>query len=239
MNSYYVLDRETEVGIVELKPGSLDKLYEFWYALPGFATLTQANAISKLITGYCSTAYTKNLTDSEKYSDIQVGWIELYDINMTEYNRTSYLDYVSINDFFTRELADGVRPISPNPKAIVSGADCRLTVFNNIPSTLSVWIKGENFNLEQLLGSSTYLSTFTGGDMAIFRLAVQDYHRFHSPYSGVVLSATNYTGTYFSVSSDAVQSDNHVLETNKKEVVIFNVTTTRTLSAYVIIGATW
>ena len=48
------------------------------------------------------------------------------------------------------------------------------------------WIKGRKFSMRGLLGDETYSSKFGEGSLVIFRLAPQDYHRFHVPISSVV-----------------------------------------------------
>jgi len=98
------------------------------------------------------------------------------------------VDYKTFNQFFYRKLKPGARPVAEpeNPLAITSGADCRLTVWESIDTAKEFWVKGQNFNIHNLIkwDEISDLPEFKDGAcMAIFRLAPQDYHRFHSPQS--------------------------------------------------------
>ncbi|CAA6660367.1 unnamed protein product [Spirodela intermedia] len=87
-----------------------------------------------------------------------------------------------------RELKNGARPIAFKERDDIAtcAADCRLTAFESVDDSLRFWIKGRKFSIRGLLGAETYSSTFDQGSLVIFRLAPQDYHRFHSPVSGVI-----------------------------------------------------
>src|SRR2546421_11867766 len=94
------------------------------------------------------------------------------------------------NEFFYRELKPDARPVSypDNPKIIVSPADSRCVVFETIDDATSIWIKGRGFTVERLLGKAygDEAKRFNGGPLGIFRLAPQDYHRFHVPIDGTM-----------------------------------------------------
>ncbi|KAJ1965932.1 phosphatidylserine decarboxylase [Dispira parvispora] len=98
--------------------------------------------------------------------------------------------FKSFNEFFYRQLKPGARinPFPDNPHVALSPADCRLMVFNTVDEATRVWIKGRRFNLTRLLGNCEALAKeFEGGSLAVFRLAPQDYHRFHFPVDGTLL----------------------------------------------------
>ncbi|KAI9434991.1 phosphatidylserine decarboxylase-domain-containing protein, partial [Lactarius indigo] len=67
-------------------------------------------------------------------------------------------------------------------------ADCRLTAFETISEATRLWIKGREFTIAWLLGDAyeDQVERYAGGALVIFRLAPQDYHRFHSPVDGTV-----------------------------------------------------
>jgi phosphatidylserine decarboxylase len=60
-----------------------------------------------------------------------------------------------------------------------------------------VRIKGKNFTLANLFQDEALANSLDGGSIAVFRLAPQDYHRFHAPARGSVQSISNIDGTYF------------------------------------------
>jgi len=101
---------------------------------------------------------------------------------------------------------------------------------------MSLWIKSSRFTLEKLLYSTADSLAFAGGSMYVFRLAPQDYHRFHAPVTGTVKRVTKVKNTVLSVNMDAVQSGNAVL-LNDRTVVTYDTQFFGTV-AQVFIGAT-
>jgi len=88
-----------------------------------------------------------------------------------------------------------------DPYRLVSGADCRLIAFKTVNEATQLWIKGREFTVARLLGD-TYkgqAERYLGGAVAIFRLAPQDYHRFHSPVDGTIGPMTYISGEYYTV----------------------------------------
>lgn len=149
--------------------------------------------------------------------------------------------YKNFNEFFARELKDGARPIAEpeNPSAVSSPADCRLTVFPTVDLATKYWIKGFGFTLEKLLGSSELAQKFDGGNIAIARLAPQDYHRWHSPTSGTVASITEIPGTYYTVNPQAINEPGtvDVFCENKRSVMLLNRSTSGSPVAIIAVGA--
>lgn len=73
--------------------------------------------------------------------------------------------------------------------------------FETISEATKLWIKGREFTVARLLGD-TYkdqAERYVGGALVIFRLAPQDYHRFHSPVDGTIGPMTYITGEYYTV----------------------------------------
>jgi phosphatidylserine decarboxylase len=105
--------------------------------------------------------------------------------------------------FSLRKLKPSARPIDApsDPYRLVSSADCRLLTFETVGHATRLWIKGREFSIARLLGDAYKddVETYTGGALAIFRLAPQDYHRFHSPVEGKIGRMTYITGEYYTV----------------------------------------
>jgi phosphatidylserine decarboxylase len=83
-----------------------------------------------------------------------------------------------------------------DPYRLVSGADCRLMAFEPVNEATRLWIKGREFTVARLLGDAYkgQAERYAGGAVAIFRLAPQDYHRFHSPVDGTIGPMTYMSG---------------------------------------------
>lgn len=105
----------------------------------------------------------------------------------------------------------------------MSGADCRLCVFESIGAATQVWIKGKSFSIEQLVQDADLAKQFEGGSIALFRLAPQDYHRYHSPVTGTIVGEPHKIGgTYFTVNPMAVNNDLNVFTENVRKVTVID-----------------
>jgi phosphatidylserine decarboxylase len=131
--------------------------------------------------------------------------------------------FKSFNEFFYRKLKEDARPVdSPNdPTVLVSGADCRLMAFESVNEATRIWIKGREFSVQRLLGPAYAddAAKFTGGALCIFRLAPQDYHRFHSPVDGRIGPMTYIAGEYYTVNPQAIRTSLDVYGENARKIV--------------------
>ena len=73
--------------------------------------------------------------------------------------------------------------------------------FETVSEATKLWIKGREFTIPRLLGEAyrDQVDKYVGGALAIFRLAPQDYHRFHSPVDGKIGPMTYISGEYYTV----------------------------------------
>ena len=134
--------------------------------------------------------------------------------------------FKNFNQFFYRQLKSNARPCSApdNPRIIVSPADCRSVVFNKLDDATRIWIKGREFTLERLLGNAypEDAKRYVGGALGIFRLAPQDYHRFHMPVDGVMETPKTIEGEYYTVNPMAIRSALDVYGENVRVIVPIN-----------------
>ena len=136
------------------------------------------------------------------------GWLSkkaLEKINMSDFQHNKnakYFGFKSWNDFFSRKLVKGARPIyePDNDKAIVSGFDCTIyKISYNVKEVSDFWIKDQPYSLRDMLNNDQkYVDMFVGGDIFQAFLNPFNYHRWHSPISGTVIKATVIEGLYFS-----------------------------------------
>ncbi|KAG9119725.1 hypothetical protein FRC07_005106, partial [Ceratobasidium sp. 392] len=129
--------------------------------------------------------------------------------------------FKNFNQFFYRKLKETARPLDEpqNPGRMVSCADCRMMAFETVNEATRLWIKGREFSVKRLLGE-TYANEFPkydGGALGIFRLAPQDYHRYHSPVDGVVGPMTYIPGEYYTPQAIRTQLD--VYGDNARKIV--------------------
>ncbi|KAI9094104.1 phosphatidylserine decarboxylase-domain-containing protein [Phlyctochytrium arcticum] len=146
--------------------------------------------------------------------------------------------FETFNQFFYRKLKPSARVLaSPSdPKVAVSPADCRLSCFKSVERATSLWVKGQRFTVPNLLQDEESAKVFDGGPMAIFRLAPQDYHRFHIPIDGTVGPTKWIDGSYFTVNPMAIRTTVDVYTENVRSVTYITSPVFGRV-AYVCIGA--
>lgn len=115
-------------------------------------------------------------------------------------------DYRSFNDFFTREIDPGTRPINKDPQVCIAPADGRVLVYPEILPDLEIRIKRSTFNLLGFLRDNELVEKYSGGSMLVSRLYLTDYHHFHFPDSGIPMKALTMKGKYYAGSPYALRS---------------------------------
>lgn len=183
--------------------------------------LTDSETVRKLLKGL-SIKQGKKFDDPASKSEIQK-FIEFHRLDMSEV-LLPVEAFRNFNEFFYRALKPGARPASApdNPHVIVSPADCRSVVFNRIDVATKVWVKGREFSVKRLLGEAypeDVKRYDNGGALGIFRLAPQDYHRFHIPVDGTMLKPKLIAGNYYTVNPMAVRSALDVYGENVRVIV--------------------
>jgi len=128
--------------------------------------------------------------------------------------------FKSFNEFFYRKLKLSARPIAHPDNSLIatSPADARCMFFPTIDEAQKLWVKGQDFSLQRLFGDEEFAKEFNGGSMAIFRLAPQDYHRFHVPVDGVFSDPKKIEGAYYTVNPMAIRSSLDVYGENTRAV---------------------
>ncbi|CAG8352164.1 unnamed protein product [Penicillium salamii] len=129
----------------------------------------------------------------------------------------------NFNEFFYRALKPDARPCSgpDEPKIVVSPADCRSVVFDRMSDATGIWVKGREFSIERLLGDAypQDAARYRNGAMGVFRLAPQDYHRFHIPVDGIMGEPKTIEGEYYTVNPMAIRSSLDVYGENVRILV--------------------
>lgn len=108
----------------------------------------------------------------------------------------------SFNDFFTRRVLPGKRPVDDAPGHLIAPCDSKLTVYDIRPDS-RFRVKGTEYTLEGLLQSKELAETFLGGTLLLFRLTVGDYHRYTYIDSGFVTGSTRIPGVFHTVNPAA------------------------------------
>ena len=123
------------------------------------------------------------------------GFIKKNHIDMCQYEDRKFK---SFNDFFTRRVRPECRPVDRDPAHFISPCDSKLTVVS-IQSDTVFRVKGVDYTVEQLLRSRKLAEEYAGGMLLIFRLTVDDYHRYCYPDSGEKGENVHLQGVYYTV----------------------------------------
>ena len=127
-------------------------------------------------------------------------------------------EYASFNEFFTRKLKPGARPICDG---VVSPADGRLRLFLGADADHPFPLKGAKRSLREVFGPAG-APEIPGGlyDVAVVRLAPVDYHRFHFPCDCRTVGAPLVIrGAYHSVNPIALIRRPDVYAENERQIV--------------------
>ena len=139
-------------------------------------------------------------------------FVQKYDIVLSKYKNSNYNTF---NEFFTRELKDN--NISKDKSKILSPADGKILVYQNIDSKQHFKIKNDSLDINKILKNNKLAKVFKNGSIAIIRLAPVDYHRFHFPISGEIGASTEINGDLYSVSPISIRIKPNVFFENKRE----------------------
>ena len=164
-------------------------------------------------------------------------FINAYGINMSEAKQSSANDYKSFNEFFTRPLKDGMRPIDQTEQSFVHPVDGTVSQLGDIVDDNLFQAKGHDFSLVTLLGGSEQTAQpFQGGKFATVYLAPKDYHRIHMPLAGTLTDMIYVPGDLFSVNPLTAENVPNLFARNERVVAIFD--TEIGPMAMVLVGAT-
>jgi len=143
------------------------------------------------------------------------GFIEQYRIDLSE-AAVPQNGFGSFNDFFIRELKPGARPVAAEPGCLAAPADSRLQAVV-LDKHTRISVKGMQWGLSQLLGTTALDAQFSQGLCLCFRLAPCDYHRFGYADDGIQGPVHTRYGPLHSVNPQALRHKEDILATNYRQ----------------------
>lgn len=164
-------------------------------------------------------------------------FIKAYKIDMSEALWERPGAYRTFNEFFTRPLKDGIRPIVAGDDVLCHPVDGALSQFGDIIGDDVFQAKGHKYSLTTLLGGKPELAEcFKGGKFATIYLAPSDYHRIHMPVDGKLTDTLHVPGELFSVNPLTVSNVPGLFARNERVVALFDTHVGKV--AMVLVGAT-
>ena len=146
---------------------------------------------------------------------------QLFRVNLDEARRSTVDDYRCFNDFFTRELKDGARPLSAEPTDLVSPSDGTISQLGRIDEGRLIQAKGIDYTAAALLGSEDWARRFANGRFVTIYLAPSDYHRVHMPVDGRLVGENRIPGQLFSVSAATTRAVPGLFSRNERMAAMF------------------
>lgn len=163
-------------------------------------------------------------------------FIQRYNVDMSLAKRQRPEDFQHFNDFFTRALVDGARPIDDTPNGIACPADGAISQLGSIRHGRIFQAKGHDYSLHELLGGdSERAKPFADGSFATVYLSPRDYHRVHMPLAGTLKEMVYVPGKLFSVNQTTAENVPELFARNERVVCTFD--TEAGPMAVVLVGA--
>ncbi|MFC3093720.1 phosphatidylserine decarboxylase [Alteromonas sediminis] len=164
-------------------------------------------------------------------------FIKQFNVNMQEAKFEQPEEYRSFNEFFTRPLKDGLRPIVEGTDELCHAVDGAVSQLGPIKGDQIFQAKGHEYSLTSLLGGKPDIAApFQGGDFATIYLSPRDYHRIHMPVDGVLTDMIYVPGELFSVNPLTAENVPGLFARNERLVTLFD--TPAGKMALVLVGAT-
>ena len=162
-------------------------------------------------------------------------FVKRYNVNMNEAAHADPAHYKSFNEFFTRPLKDGVRPLSRSEW--VCPVDGAISQCGAIERDQIFQAKGHHYSTRALVGGDAALAAqFQNGQFATLYLSPRDYHRIHMPMAGKLLRMIHVPGDLFSVNPTTARGVPGLFARNERVVCEFE--TERGPMVLVLVGAT-
>ena len=162
-------------------------------------------------------------------------FVAQYGVDMQEAANPDITSYATFNDFFTRALRPGARPLAQAD--VVCPVDGAVSQMGPIAHDQIFQAKGHHYSTTALLGGDADMAAqFNDGSFATIYLSPRDYHRIHMPCAGRLLSMVHVPGDLFSVNPLTARGVPGLFARNERVVCLFDTPLGR--MALVLVGAT-
>jgi len=162
-------------------------------------------------------------------------FVDRYRVNLAEAAHADPAHYATFNEFFTRPLLPGARPLAQ--AEWVCPVDGAVSQLGPIDGDRVFQAKGHHYTTTALVGGDAALaSTFEGGHFATIYLSPRDYHRIHMPCQGTLRTMVYVPGELFSVNPATARGVPGLFARNERVVCVFD--TPHGPLVLVLVGAT-
>ena len=163
-------------------------------------------------------------------------FIKQFDVDMSEADVSDITAYQTFNQFFTRALKHGARPIVPGANTLACPVDGAISEAGHIHDGQILQAKHHHYTVSELVGGDAELAAmFKNGRFATIYLAPYNYHRIHMPLDGLLRKMIHVPGRLFSVAQWTVRSIPRLFARNERLICLFQ--TDAGPLAMVLVGA--
>ena len=127
-------------------------------------------------------------------------------------------EFERFDDFFTRPLRPGARPVADGAGVVVSPVDAVVSENGVAGGVRLIQAKGLDYTVRGLLADAAEAEIFDGGSYVTLYLAPRDYHRIHSPVRGRIVGYKHIPGAFFPVNPLAVRNVPGLFSINERLV---------------------
>ncbi len=208
----HVIDRETKREFEERVYG--EEVIDFFYTKGSLLSSVFRSLVTKTPFSRLYGAFQKTASSRKKIFP----FVEKFGVDLGDFEK-SIKDFGSFNDFFTRKLKKGARPLSP--ESAILPADGRYLVYPDVSEINTFFVKNSRFDVPKLLkGVVKDYAPYKRGGLVIARLAPVDYHRYHFPCDAVPSPAYLVRGFLDSVNPKATKRRIHIFWKNKRRITL-------------------
>ena len=148
-------------------------------------------------------------------------FVARYGVDLSEAANPDPASYASFNDFFTRPLRSGARPLAAAD--LICPVDGAISQFGPVQGDQIFQAKGHYYTTTALVGGDAQLATeFEGGHFATLYLSPRDYHRIHMPCEGQLRRMVHVPGDLFSVNPATARGVPGLFARNERVVCVFD-----------------
>jgi phosphatidylserine decarboxylase len=163
-------------------------------------------------------------------------YTRLFDVDLRDVDPDALTrGFSCFDEFFTRGLREGARPVDKHPNVLISPSDGRLRDVAEIEAQGVVVAKGHAYAISELLGDAELAERFVGGLQAVIYLHPRDYHRVHVPISGVARRIVAIPGRLLPVNDASVAREPRLFALNER--LVFMLDTDHGVVAVVMVAA--
>jgi phosphatidylserine decarboxylase len=147
--------------------------------------------------------------------------VQRFDVDLSEAETPDIESFEHFNAFFTRALKPGARVADPDPRALLSPADGRISQLGTIRDGRIFQAKDQEFTVGELLGTEHDATPYRNGSFVTVYLSPRDYHRVHMPLAGTLKETVHVPGRLFSVAPHIVRHVPRLFARNERLVCHF------------------